>query len=142
MLEVQIIKDMAAGKSVEKLVAQLNALIGSINRKPVQKQKELDASVEQTPLGVWVQRYENERPLPEPDPMFEDVDRIRKYITVWFFGHLCHMLKIKNTYAKAYEDEIAAMRIERPQYDDVDDEDMINDIFSGVELQEGGDVDE
>ena len=29
-----------------------------------------------------------------------------------------------------YEDEIAKMRIERPEYEDEDDETMFNDIFS------------
>lgn len=58
------------------------------------------------------------------------MDGIVRYITVWFLGHLCKMLGIKNTYCKLYEDEIAKMRIERPEYEDEDDETMFNDIFS------------
>ena len=40
------------------------------------------------------------------------------------------MLGIKNTYCKLYEDELAKMRIERPEYEDDDDETMFNNIFN------------
>ena len=58
-----------------------------------------------------------------------------KYVTVWMFGHLCKMLGIKNSYCKMYEDEIAKLRVERPEYDDEDDDTMLNDLFGGVELE-------
>ena len=80
--------------------------------------------------SAWIRKWENTKPIPEPDPELKDVDGIVRYITVWFLGHLCKMLGIKNTYCKLYEDEIAKMRIERPEYEDEDDETMFNDIFS------------
>jgi len=46
------------------------------------------------------------------------------------------MLGIRNTYCKLYEDEIAKMRIERPEYEDDDDETMFNDIFSDSKIGE------
>ena len=39
------------------------------------------------------------------------------------------MLGIKNSYCKLYEEELAKMRIERPEYDDEDDE-----VFIGRDL--------
>ena len=41
------------------------------------------------------------------------------------------MLKIKNSYSKLYEDEIARLRVERPEYTAEDDEDFFQDVFSG-----------
>ena len=39
------------------------------------------------------------------------------------------MLGIKNTYCKLYEEEIDKMRVDRPEYEDEDDETVFNDIF-------------
>lgn len=41
------------------------------------------------------------------------------------------MLGIKNTYCRLYEEEIAKMRVDRPEYEDEDDETLFNDIFGG-----------
>lgn len=129
ILEVSIAKDSAAGRSIDKSVNSLNTLLGSLNLKPTQKRDDGDSAIDNTPFGVWIRRWENQRPIPEPDPELQDVDGIVKYISIWFLGHLCKMLGIKNTYCKLYEDELAKMRIERPEYEDEDDEAMFNDIF-------------
>lgn len=131
-LELDINRDRAAGRSIDKNVNTLNTLLGSACLKPTQKKDDSDASVDNTPFGVWIRRWENQRPIPEPDPELEDVDGIVRYISIWYFGHLCKMLGIKNTYCKLYEDELAKMRIERPEYDEEDDETMFNDIFGSV----------
>ena len=130
-LEVDINRDRAAGKSVDKYVTVLNTLLGSANLKPVQKkQDETDASLANTPLGVWLYRYENKRPLPEVDEDLKDVNGIKKYIFTWM-GHLCKMLGVKNTYSQMYEDEIAKLRVEHPEYDGDDDETMMSEVLSG-----------
>lgn len=130
ILEATINRDSAQGKAIDKNVNALNTLLGSMNLKPTQKKDEADSSVDGTPFGVWIRRWENTKPIPEPDPELKDVDGIVRYISIWFLGHLCKMLGIKNTYCKLYEDEIAKMRIERPEYEDEDDETLFNDIFS------------
>lgn len=128
-LELDINRDRAAGRSVEKNVNALISLLGSANLKPTQKKDGADASIDNTPFGVWIRRWENQRPIPEPDPELQDVDGIVRYISIWYLGHLCKMLGIKNTYCKLYEDELAKMRVERPEYEDEDDETLFNDIF-------------
>lgn len=130
ILEATINKDSAQGKAIDKNVNALNTLLGSMNLKPAQKKDEADSMVDGTPFGVWIRRWENTKPIPEPDPELQDVDGIVRYISIWFLGHLCKMLGIRNTYCKLYEDEISKMRIERPEYEDEDDESMFNDIFS------------
>ena len=123
-------RDSAKGKAIDKNVNALNALLGSMNLKPAQRKDEPDASIDGTPMGVWIRRWENEMPVPEPDPELRDVDGIVRYIEIWFKGHLSKMLGIKNSYSKMYEDKISEMRIERPEYEDEDDETLFNDIFS------------
>lgn len=128
-LELDINRDRIAGKSVDKSVNALNNLLGSANLKPTQKKDDFGSSLENTPFGVWVRKWETQRPIPEPDSELEDVDGIIRYISIWFLGHLCKMLGIKNTYCRLYEEEIAKMRVDKPEYEDEDDEAMFNDIF-------------
>lgn len=134
-LEVSISKDAAAGKSIDKSVNSLNTLIGSLNLKPAQKKSdEMDSSIANTPMGVWLFRYENKRPLPEIDKSLQDVNHIKKYVFTWF-GHVCKMLGVKNGYTRMYEEEINRLRVEKPEYEDEDDETLLVDAYS--ESQDG-----
>ena len=142
MLEVTIARDTAMGKSTDKSVNALNTLLGSANLKPVQKKKEenLDAAAESTPFGVWIRKIENTRPIAEPDPQLKDVDGIAKYVSVWFLGHLCKMMKIENTYSRLYEEEMARLRVDRPEYEGEDEEAVFEDIFARAD-ENGTDFD-
>lgn len=142
MLEVTITRDTAVGKSTDKSINALNTLLGSANLKPVQKKKEenLDAAAESTPFGVWIRKIENTRPIAEPDPQLKDVDGIAKYVSVWFFGHLCKMMKIENKYSRLYEEEMARLRVERPEYEGEDEEAVFEDIFARAD-ENGTDFD-
>lgn len=128
-LELDISRDRAAGRSVDKSVGALNSLLGSANMKPAQKKDDADGTLESTPFGVWIRLWENSRPIPEPDPEMKDADGIIKYVLTWFYGHLTKMLGIKNARSKLYEDEVERLRVDRPEYDGEDDETLIGDIF-------------
>lgn len=131
MLEVTIARDTANGKSIDKSINSLNTLLGSANLKPIQKKEreDLDASLEQQPFGKWIRKIEDTRPIRDPDPEFQDVDHIVKYISVWFLGHLCKMLKIDNKYSRLYEEEMSKLRVDRPEYEGESDESIFEDIF-------------
>lgn len=108
-------KNREAAKPVDKEIKTLQDLLGSSNIKPVQETGANAA--EQATFGTLIKKYENEKPIPEPDPEWKDVDGIKKYIQIWFLGHLCRMLGIKNEYAQMYEDEIAKYKVEAPEYE-------------------------
>lgn len=132
ILEMSIRRQTADGKAAESSIKQLNELIGSVNAKPVQKKtEETDTGFDTLPYGVGIKMYENVKPVNKRLEEFDDVDGIRRYITVWFFGHLCSMLHIKNSYCKLYEEEMAKLRVERPEYAEEEDDDMLYDIFGG-----------
>lgn len=130
-LELDINKARIEGKATDKLINALNTVLGSANLKPAQKKDELDSSIANTPMGVWLYRYENLRPLPEIDDDLKDVNGLKKYIFTWM-GHLCKMLNIKNGYTKLYEDEINRLRVEKPEYDEEDDETVLIDAYSDI----------
>ena len=129
-LEIDINRDRTAGKSIDKSVNALNTLIKTANLNPTQPKEDIDASVNNTPLGVWIYKFENERPLPEIDEDMKDVNKVKKYIFTWM-GHICKMVGLKNYYSKLYDEEIERLRVEHPEYEDDDDEDLIVDVFSG-----------
>ena len=139
-LEIDINRDRAAGRSVDKSITALNTLLGSANLKPAQrKQDDADASLAAVPLGVWLYRYENKRPLPEIDDDLKDVNGIKRYIFIWF-GHVLKMLGIKNKYSQLYDEEIERLRVEKPEYEGDDDELFMTSI--GADSQIAGDIDE
>lgn len=76
------------------------------------------------PLGLMIEMFENENPIPEPLPEWRDVDGIVKLFNIYFLGHLCKMLDIKNRYSKAYEDAMQKYRVNIEETHDSPDEDV------------------
>ncbi len=126
--EIDINRVRASGGNVDKQVNTLNTLLGSALLKP--KADAGDAALEKTPLGVWLYRYENKKPLPEIDDDLKDVNGIKRYVFTWM-GHLCKMLGIQNGYSELYEQEIAKYSVDKPEYDGDDDEALYARVLSG-----------
>lgn len=137
LLEAIIARDAADGRQVDKNINALNSLLGSMNLKPAQRSKEsADAELEQMPLGVGIQKWEFSRPLPETPDNLKDVNGTIKNITTWFFGHACKMVGLRNSYCKMYEDAMEELRVKHPEYEEEDDDTLLNDIFGST--QAGG----
>ena len=126
--ELDINKGRAAGEDVDKKVNTYKSLLSDAMLKPSQNKND-ESNIDNTPLGVWAWRYENKRPIPEVDEKCKDVNGLRKYITIWFKGHLAKMVGLRNSYSKMYEDEIKRLSVEKVDYDyDVDDS-FFSEIF-------------
>lgn len=138
LLETIISRDAAQGKSIDKNVNALNTLLGSMNLKPAQKKSEADSELEKMPLGVGIQKWEYSRPLPETPKGKKDVRGTIKNITTWYLGHACKMVGLRNSYTKMYEDAMDELRVKHPEYDEEDDDTVLNDIFGSPKT--GGDV--
>lgn len=108
----------------EKVDAQLKTLqdlLGSSNLKPVQ---ETGANaVEQESFGTLIKKYENEKPIPEPDDKWKDVDGIGKYIRTFFFGHMAKAVGIENKFQDEYEEELSKYTVE-PEYEENNEGDL------------------
>lgn len=121
---------MMSGKSVDGAQKAITDILTKLGISPDQQVDEDEAAlIENTPMGIWIRRWEDKRPLPEEDDDMKDRNGVIRYIHTWFFGHIGKMLGIKSPYTKMYEDEIDKYRIERPDLADVDDDDIINDEF-------------
>ncbi len=109
-------------KKLESAMATFQSLLGSANLKPSQTNQ--NTLADQNSFGTLIKKWENEEPIPEPDEKFKDVDGIKKYISIWLYGHLCKMIGVKNFYSEQYEQEVAKYEASKTEYldDEVDDE--------------------
>ncbi len=112
-----------------KLMKTYQDTMKSANLQPLQEDTN-DKNGEK-PIGVMIKMFENERPIQKCRPEWEDVDGIVKYITIYFLGHLCKMLGWNNRYSALYEEEMAKYRVEVPELEEADDEDVFNHIIGG-----------
>lgn len=112
-----------------KLMKTYQDAMKSANLQPLQVDANDKAS--EKPLGVMIQMFENERPISDPREEWKDVDGIVRYITIYFLGHLCKMLKLKNRYSAMYEAEMAKYRVEIPELEEADDEDVFDFLVNG-----------
>lgn len=137
LLEVMIARDSAQGRAIDKNVNALNSLLGSMNLKPSQKKDDADAELERMPLGVGIQKWEYSRPLPETPKEKRDIRGTIRNITTWYLGHVCKMVGVKNSYCKMYEDAMDELRVKHPEYDEEDDDTLLNDIFVDTSPSDG-----
>lgn len=137
--EANVNQNMAGGKGVEASQKIINDILYKLGISPDKQTEDDDAyGIESTPMGVWVKRWEDKRPLPEEDEDMKDPHKIIGYINTWFLGHAGKMLGINNIHTKMYDEEIAKYRIERPDLEDEDDDEFMLDLFGS----DGGDTDD
>lgn len=127
-VQLDILKAKRAGNPTKDLIRTLQDLLATANLQP--KQTKDNTLAEQNTFGTLIRKWENERPIPEPDEEWKDVDGIVRYITVYFLGHLCKMMGIKNSYSRLYEEEMSKYKVEKPEYED-DDEALFDAVFGG-----------
>lgn len=131
--EININRNLREGKNIEQGQNALNNLLGSLNERPRQQAQQVESSEsDNTPLGVWIRRWEEDRPVPEYVPSESDKPGLIKYITTWFFGHTAKALGLKNMYSQVYEDEIARYRVAKPEFEGEDDDMIIGDMVGGA----------
>lgn len=104
--------------------------LGTANIQPRQSSGDLNSDAQT--FGTLIQKYEETRPLPDIDPELEDVDKIGLYIDVFFKGHACKMLGLKNTFSHIYEKFMKKYTVERPQYNEEDDSETIFEKIFGT----------
>lgn len=126
--QLDILKAKKAKLPTKDLTKTLQDLLATANLQP--KQTKDNTLAEQNTFGTLIRKWENEKPIPEPDPEWKDVDGIAKYITVYFLGHLCKMMGIKNSYSRMYETEMEKYKVDKPEYED-DDEALFDAVFGG-----------
>lgn len=129
--QLEILKATRQGADTKDLDASLLKILDAAKLQPKQNAGET-VSDAQT-FGTLIDKWENTRPLPEIDEELKDVDKIGKYINIFFKGHLSKMMGIKNSFCKAYDDFMKRYSVKRPEYEseDYDSEALFDAIFGG-----------
>ena len=97
----------------------------------------MDTMSEAQTFGTLIAKWETERPLPEIDPELEDVDKIGRYIDVFYRGHMAKVLGLKNGLSHIYQKFIEKFTVKRPEYDsDEDSEALFDAIFGRDDIDE------
>lgn len=117
--QLNIQKAQQGGGKVAEAMKAFQDLLASCNLQP--RQNTNDDLAEQNTFGTLIRQYEQERPLPEPDPEWQDVDGIKKYIDTWFLGHLCNNVHVNNDCEAQYREEIEKYTVKPPVYDNEDE---------------------
>ncbi len=105
-LDVRIARQNG-GKVTDALKA-LQDLMNSANILPKQNSDNILADTQT--FGTLLKKFEETRPLPEPDPAWRDVDGIRRYMNTWFRGGLAKALKINNENTALYDEAVDEMQ--------------------------------
>jgi hypothetical protein len=113
---------------VDKELKSLSDLMGNSALKPIQESAA--ASAEFNTLGTWIKTFENEEPIPKADEELQDVDGFKKYIRVWFLGHMCKILGVENEYSEEYDEETLQYSIDIHD----DDEGEVADVKKDDEV--------
>ena len=120
-------KARKAGKATKDLDRAVQDTMASLGIKP--NQTDANALSDTLTFGQLIAKWEDEKPIPEPEEEFKDVDHIGTYIDVFFKGHLSKMMGLKNAFSVLYEKYINKLRVTRPEFNEEDDERLFNQIF-------------
>lgn len=132
--ELDIDKAQKEGKDTKELDKTLQELLGSLNLKPSQNNS--NALTEAKTFGQLIEKWENEKPIPEPEEEFKDVDRIGLYIDVFFKGHLSKMMGLKNGFSSLYEKFMRKYTVNKPEYDEDSDSEILFEQIFGSKVDE------
>lgn len=130
----EIRKATLRGEKTDQLDKSFQDLLGTSGLQP--KQSSADGMSDAQTLGTLIQKWENERPIPECDPELADVDHIGQYIDVFFKGHISKMLGLKNNLSHIYEKFIAKYTVNKPKYDEDEDSEVLFDQIFGKDLDD------
>lgn len=120
---LDIWKAKKSGKDTDKLIKSLNDLMAAANLQP--KQNVGNASTDTLTFGQLIEKWELEKPIPEPSPEFKDVDGIGKYIRVWFSGWLAKATGLRNVYSEEFDEEVKKYTVTKPEYSDEENSESI-----------------
>lgn len=136
---LQNLKALRRGEDTKDITASFQKMLDAGKLQP--KQNAGDATADNQTFGTLIDKWENERPLPEIDEELKDVDKIAVYIDVFFRGHLSKMMGLKNALSNLYNKFIKKYTVEKPEYSDDENSEVLFDAIFGNQSSDnkGGD---
>ena len=132
--QLQLLKAMRAKEDTKDLSLQLQKWLDTGKLQP--KQNSGDTTADNQTFGTLIDKWENTRPVPEPEDDLKDVDKIGLYIDVFFRGHLAKMMGLKNGLSNLYTKFMKKYTVEKPEYDDDEDNEALFDAIFGSTIED------
>lgn len=126
---LQNLKALRKGEDTKDITASFQKMLDAGKLQP--KQNAGDTTADNQTFGTLIDKWENERPLPEIDEELKDVDRIGLYINIFFKGHLSKMMGLKNGLSNLYDKFMKKYTVEKPEYDNDENSDALFDAIFG-----------
>lgn len=133
-IQLAIDKAQKNGDDTKDLDKSLQELMTSLAIKPSSSNS--NALTEAKTFGQLIQKWEEEKPIPEPDEDFKDVDKVGLYVDVFFKGHLSKMMGLKNAFSSLYEKFMAKYTVKKPEYEEDTDSEALFDQIFGARMDE------
>ena len=129
--QLEILNATRRKEDTKHLDATFRDLLDTAKLQP--KQNVGETMADNQTFGTLIDKWENERPLPEIDEELKDVDKIGLYLDVFFKGHLAKMMGLKNGHSRLYSQYMKQYTVEKPEYEsDEDSEALFDAIFGGA----------
>ena len=131
---LDILKAQKEGKDTKDLDKTYQELLGTLGIKPSQNSS--NALTEAKTFGQLIQKWEDEKPIPEPEDEFKDVDKIGLYLDVFFKGHLAKSMGLNKVFSAIYDKFMSKFTVTKPQYDEDLEQEMLFEQIFGAKLEE------
>lgn len=132
---LQNLKALQRGEETKDITAAFQKMLDSGKLQP--KQNSGDTMADNQTFGTLIDKWENTRPLPEIDEELKDVDKIALYINIFFKGHLAKMMGLKNGLSNLYTKFMKQYTVEKPEYSDEENSEVLFDAIFGNQSSEG-----
>lgn len=126
---LQNLKALQKGEDTKDITASFQKMLDAGKLQP--KQNHGDTTSETQTFGTLIDKWENEKPLPEIDEDLKDVDKIGLYLDVFFKGHLAKMMGLKNGSSNLYTKFMKKYTVEKPEYKDEENSEALFDSIFG-----------
>ena len=128
-------KALATGKPTKDIDAQITNWMSTGNIQP--RQNSTDALSDAQTFGTLIQKWEETRPINEPEDEFKDVDGIGRYIDTFYRGHAAKMFGLDNTFSHLYESEMEKYTVKKSEYEEEEDSEAIFGKIFGAQIDGG-----
>lgn len=124
-LEREIIRKN--GGNTKDIDKSIQDTMNSLGIKP--SQSNVEALADNACFGMLIDKWEQSKPIPEPEDEFKDPDKIGFLIDVFFKGHLSAMMGLKNAFSNTYHNFMKKYTVEKPEINEEEEEALFNQIF-------------
>ena len=135
---LQNLKALRKGEDTKDITASFQKMLDAGKLQP--KQNAGDTTADNQTFGTLIDKWENERPLPEIDEELRDVDKIGAYMDIFYRGHLSKMMGLKNGLSNLYTKFMKKYTVNKPEYSDEENSEVLFDaIFGNASLDSNED---